>query len=80
MDWLNNNKLTLNVKTKNKNKNKQKKQKQKQKTKTKKNKKKTEVMLFGGEITLSRNNDILDVEIKNSCVEQANILNTLVFI
>ena len=44
-DWLNNNKLTLNVK-------------------------KTKVMLFGSKIKLSRNNDILDVKIKNSCVEQ----------
>ena len=46
-DWLNNNKLTLNVK-------------------------KTKVMLFGSKIKLSRINDILDVKIKNSCVEQVN--------
>ena len=52
-DWLNNNKLTLNVK-------------------------KNKVMLFGSKIKLSRNNDILDVKIKNSCVEQVNSFNTLV--
>ena len=29
-------------------------------------------MVFGSKIKLSRNNDILDVKIKNSCVEQVN--------
>ena len=51
-DWLNNNKLTLNVK-------------------------KPKVMLFGSKIKLSRNNDILDVKIKNSCIEQVNSFTTV---
>ena len=29
-------------------------------------------MLFGSKIKLSRNNDILDIKIKTSCVEQVN--------
>ena len=34
--------------------------------------KKTKLMLFGSKIKLSRNNDILNVKIRNSCVEQVN--------